>query len=135
MEYASFLSRMTTLTHGPGYFMNNGHTNPTTSIRKFIRGHKWNPALYADAGFDADIDRLMLMRDEKDRIALTRELTVKLLVEAPSIWLPTVYNYIAWWPWVKNYGGELRAWGGAAGAHLCSAVDRSGDEALSMGFD
>ena len=109
MEYASFLSRMTTLTHGPGYFMNNGHTNPTTSIRKFIRGHKWNPALYADADFDAAIDRLMQTRDEASRIEQTRALTLKLLEEAPSIWLPTNYNYIAWWPWVKNYGGELRA--------------------------
>ena len=109
LEYASFLSMMTTQSHGPGYFMNNGHTNPTTSIRKFITGHTWNPAVYEVPAFDAAIDRLMGMRDETERVALTRQLTRKLLVEAPSIWLPTVYNYIAWWPWVKNYGGELRA--------------------------
>ena len=109
MEYASFLSMMTTLNHGPGYFMNNGHTNPTTSIRKFITGHKWNPALYSSERFDADIDTLMRTRDEAERVAMTRELTIRLLDEAPSIWLPTVYNYTAWWPWVKNYAGELRA--------------------------
>ncbi len=109
MEYASFLSMMTTRNHGPGYFMNNGHTNPTTSIRKFITGHTWNPALYTVPEFDAAIDVLMQTRDEAERIRMTRELTVKLLQEAPSIWLPTVYNYTAWWPWVKNYGGELRA--------------------------
>ncbi|MYE83591.1 MAG: ABC transporter substrate-binding protein [Gammaproteobacteria bacterium] len=109
MEYASFLSMMTTLNHGPGYFMNNGHTNPTTSIRKFITGHKWNPALYSSEEFDAAIDTLMRTRDEAARVAMTRELTIRLLKEAPSIWLPTVYNYTAWWPWVKNYGGELRA--------------------------
>ena len=34
MEYAAFLSAMTTKTIAPGYFMNNGHTNPTTTIRK-----------------------------------------------------------------------------------------------------
>ena len=27
----------------------------------------------------------------------------------PYIWLPTGYVYSAWWPWVKNYDGELRA--------------------------
>ena len=27
----------------------------------------------------------------------------------PYIWLPIPYNYAAWWPWVKNYDGELRA--------------------------
>ena len=109
MEYASFLSMMTTRNHGPGYFMNNGHTNPTTSIRKFITGHTWNPALYSKPEFDAAIDALMRTRDPARRVAMTRALTVKLLDEAPSIWLPTVYNYTAWWPWVKNYGGELRA--------------------------
>ena len=109
MEYASFLSMMTTLNHGPGYFMNNGHTNPTTSIRKFITGHKWNPALYSSEEFDTAIDTLMRTRDEAERVKMTRALTIRLLEEAPSIWLPTVYNYTAWWPWVKNYGGELRA--------------------------
>ena len=29
--------------------------------------------------------------------------------KAPYVWLPTPYLYTAWWPWVKNYGGELRA--------------------------
>jgi ABC-type transport system substrate-binding protein len=39
MEYGAFLSAMTTKTHAPGYFMNNGHTNPTTTIRKsFSKG-------------------------------------------------------------------------------------------------
>ena len=29
----------------PGYFMNNGHTNPTTTIRKsFSTGQTWNPS-------------------------------------------------------------------------------------------
>ena len=109
MEYASFLSAMTTRTHGPGYFMNNGHTNPTTSLRKFITGHKWNPALLEREQFDAEIKRLMRMPKEADRIVLARELTVDLLAFAPYIWLPTEYVYTAWWPWVKNYAGELRA--------------------------
>ena len=109
MEYASFLSAMTTRTHGPGYFMNNGHTNPTTSLRKFITGHKWNPALLERKQFDSEIKRLMRMPKEEDRIPLARELTVDLLAFAPYIWLPTEYVYTAWWPWVKNYAGELRA--------------------------
>ena len=44
LEYASFLSMMTTRNHGPGYLMNSGHTNPTTAIRKnFLTGQTWNP--------------------------------------------------------------------------------------------
>ena len=39
MEYGAYLSAMTTKTNAPGYMMNNGHTNPTTSIRKsFVTG-------------------------------------------------------------------------------------------------
>ena len=42
----AFLSAMTSRkTNTPGYFMNNGHTNPTTTIRKsFITGQVWNPS-------------------------------------------------------------------------------------------
>ncbi len=34
MEYGAFLSAMTTKTNAAGYFMLNGHTNPTTTLRK-----------------------------------------------------------------------------------------------------
>ena len=34
MEYGAFLSAMTSKTNAPGYLMSNGHTNPTTTIRK-----------------------------------------------------------------------------------------------------
>jgi len=38
-----------------------------------------------------------------------RAMTIEMLDRAPYLWLPTEYIYTAWWPWVKNYGGELRA--------------------------
>ena len=39
LEYGAFLSAMTSRTMTPAYFMNNGHTNPTTTIRKsFVTG-------------------------------------------------------------------------------------------------
>ena len=37
MEYGAFLSAMTTQTNAPGYFMNNGHTNPTTHHPQELR--------------------------------------------------------------------------------------------------
>ncbi|MEO2176028.1 MAG: ABC transporter substrate-binding protein [bacterium] len=110
MEYASFLSAMTTRTHTPGYLMGSGHVNPTTSLRKsFVTAQTWNPSMYSDPVFDAKIRELHLTRDENVRIKMIRELTVEMLDKAPYIWLPTPYVYTAWWPWVKNYGGELRA--------------------------
>ena len=110
MEYAAFLSAMTTKTNAPGYMMRNGHTNPTTSIRKsFVTKQTWNPSQYADPAFDKKMLAVYEERDEVRRQALIKELTREIIDQAPYIWLPTPYYYTAWWPWVKNYGGELRA--------------------------
>ena len=108
MEYAAFLSAMTTRKHSAGYLMNSSHTNPTTSIRKsFVTGQTWNPAMHTDAEFDAKMDEVYRTRDETKRQEMLRELTARIVADAPYIWLPTPYVYSAWWPWVKNYGGEL----------------------------
>lgn len=108
MEYGAFLSAMTT-THTAGYFMQNGHTNPTTSIRKsFVTGQRWNPSGYSDPEFDKRMDTVYAERDEGKRQLLIKIMTRDIVEKAPYIWLP-VHVYTAWWPWVKNYGGELRA--------------------------
>jgi peptide/nickel transport system substrate-binding protein len=107
-EYGAFLSAMTTRKHSPGYLMNSSHTNPTTSIRKsFITGQTWNPSMYTDPKFDAKMDAVYKERDESKRQTMLREMTVEIMDQAPYIWLPTPYVYAAWWPWVKNYGGEM----------------------------
>ncbi|MDA1074112.1 MAG: ABC transporter substrate-binding protein [Proteobacteria bacterium] len=109
MEYASFLSVMTTRTHAPGYLMGSGHVNPTTTLRKsFKTGQTWNPSMFSDADVDRQIDEIHEERDEARRIQMIRALTVEMLDRAPYLWLPIGYVYTAWWPWVKNYGGELR---------------------------
>ena len=110
MEYASFFSAMTTKTHGPGYLVSSGHVNPLTTLRKsFVTGQKWNPSQYSSEYFDKQIDILHNERDEQKRIQLIRHLTRTIMSETPYIWLPVPYVHTAWWPWVKNYGGELRA--------------------------
>ena len=110
MEYAAFLSVMTTRTHSAGYMMASGHTNPTTTLRKSFKTlQTWNPSQFSDPEVDRRIDEYHRSRDETERIRMIRELTVDMLDAAPYLWLPTQYVYTAWWPWVKNYGGELRA--------------------------
>lgn len=110
MEYGAFLSAMTSKTNAPGYLMFNGHTNPTTTIRKsFVSGQTWNPSQWADPAFDKKMEAAYQERDETKRQAALKEMTIEILDKAPYIWLPTPYFYSAWWPWVKNYGGELRA--------------------------
>ena len=48
-------------------------------------------------------------KDEAKRQTQLKALTREVLDKAPYIWLPTQYACTAWWPWVQNYGGELRA--------------------------
>ena len=109
MEYGAFLSAMTTKTNAAGYFMRNGHTNPTTSIRKsFVTKQTWNPSQYSDPEFDKKMNEAYLERDEPKRQEMIKALTREIVDKAPYIWLPVDYFYTAWWPWVKNYGGELR---------------------------
>ena len=108
LEYAAFLSAMTSRTHTAGYLMNSGHVNPTTTLRKSMgTGQTWNPAQFSDPEFDENIKRLHLLRDETERQALVKQMTIEMLDQAPYLWLPTQYLYTAWWPWVKNYGGEF----------------------------
>jgi peptide/nickel transport system substrate-binding protein len=63
--------------------------------------------MHKDAAFDAKMDEAYRTRDETKRQAIIRDLTARIVADAPYIWLPTPYVYSAWWPWVKNYNGEL----------------------------
>jgi len=110
MEYPAFMSAMGTKTNAPGYYMFTGATNPTTSLRKnFLKGQYWNPAQYNDPEFDKKMQEIYAEPDERVRQIKAKLLTREILDKAPYIWLPTPYVFTAWWPWVKNYGGELRA--------------------------
>lgn len=110
MEYAAFLSAMTTQKNTAGYFMNNGHTNPTTTIRKsFVPKQVWNPSQWDDPKLTARMEAVYEERDERKRIAELRKMTTEMVDAAPYIWMPTPYVFTAWWPWVKGYAGELRA--------------------------
>lgn len=110
MEYGAFLSAMTTKTNAAGYMMRNGHTNPTTTIRKsFVTKQTWNPSQYSDPAYDKKMAAVYEEKDESKRQTMLKEMTREIVDAAPYIFLPTGYGYTAWWPWVKNYGGELRA--------------------------
>jgi len=110
MEYPAYLSAMTSKTHSAGYFYNLTGTNPTATLRKaFMSDQPWNASLYSNTDYDARIHAMLADPDEARRQHTLRAMTREILAEAPHIWLPMPYAYTAWWPWVKNYGGELRA--------------------------
>lgn len=134
MEYGAFLSAMTSKKNEPGYLMQNGHTNPTTTIRKsFVTGQVWNPAQWADPEYDKKMEEVYLERDEQKRQRMLKLMTREIVEKAPYIWLPTPYNYTAWWPWVKNYNGELRA-GAVRPAPIYARIWVDQDMKKKMGF-
>ena len=65
--------------------------------------------MYSDPDIDARILQMLQTRDAEKRQQIAKKLTSDMLDQAPYIWLPIEYVYTAWWPWVKNYNGELRA--------------------------
>lgn len=134
MEYAAFLSAMTSKTNAAGYYMNNGINNPTTSLRKnFLAGQTWNAAQYADPKFDAAMDAIFAERDEPKRQALVKQATRDILSAAPYIFMPTPYYYAAWWPWVKNYDGEMFA-GAVRSSPVHARIWLDQDLKKKMGF-
>jgi peptide/nickel transport system substrate-binding protein len=110
LEYGAYFSAMMTRTNAPGYFMFLGNTNPTTALRKsFVKGNVWNPFQFSDPEIDQKMAETYAESDERVRQVKVRLMTRQVLEKAPMIVLPTAYVYTGWWPWVKNYGGELRA--------------------------
>jgi peptide/nickel transport system substrate-binding protein len=120
MDYPSYLSKMTKKVMGPGYFFANDHGNPFATIRKnFMAGQTWNPYMMNDEHVDktwtATIENPNL--SDEEAFAEMRKLGVYCLDQAPAIWLPGPYTYAVWWPWVKNYYGEIRV-----GAHRSGPI-------------
>ena len=108
MEYGAYLSVMTSHTNAAGYLTNIPDVNPTTSLRiNFGKGQVYNAPNFDDPKFDAAVKSALNERDEEKRQQILKENTRYILDQAPAIWMPAPYRYTAWWPWVKNYGGEL----------------------------
>jgi peptide/nickel transport system substrate-binding protein len=109
-EYPALLSALTSKTHTAGFMFNSGWTNPQACLRKnFKTKETWNPYMFSDPYFDKEYDKLKgdLSISDGERREGWKKLNVYVMAKAPAIWLPGHYKYIAWWPWVKNYYGEL----------------------------
>ncbi|TWO68485.1 ABC transporter substrate-binding protein [Caenimonas sedimenti] len=134
LEYGAYFSAMMTKTNAPGYYMRLGNTNPTTAIRKsFVKGQVWNPMQFSDPDIDKKMGEVLAESDERVRQVKVRLMSRQIMEKVPVIVLPTPYVYTGWWPWVQNYGGELRAGAERPGPiHARMWVDQ--DMKKKMGF-
>ena len=109
LEYRNYMTMMIRKKHGPAYFHSSGQGNPISGLRKnFMSKQTWNAYMLADKSFDEKWEKMVRTMDEAQRIKLCKELQVQALEQVPFVQLPAVYTYTAWWPWVKNFYGELR---------------------------
>jgi peptide/nickel transport system substrate-binding protein len=134
MEYGAYLSAMTSHTNTAGYLNGIPDNSPTSSFRlNFGKGQVYNSAMMNDPKLDARVAEINSERDEKKRQQGLQELTTQILDSASAIWLPNPYIHTAWWPWVKNYGGELYA-GPGRGAPFHARIWIDQDLKKKMGF-
>ena len=110
MDFPSWLSRMTKKNHAEGIFFANDFGTPFSGLRKnFMTGQTWNPHMMSDPYLDKTLNETVKnpKLSDKQSLEVLKKLAVYALDQAPAIILPTPYVYAAWWPWVKNYYGEL----------------------------
>lgn len=111
MDYPSYYSMMLRKQHAEGYFFANDYGGPYSGIRKnFGTNQTWNPHMMSDPYVDKTWDDIVTNPDytEKQASEALKKLILHIMEQVPCIILPTPYFYTAWWPWVKNYYGELR---------------------------
>jgi peptide/nickel transport system substrate-binding protein len=107
MEYAAFVQTMVKRANAEGYMNSTPDNSPMASLRvNFGKTQFYNSGMWDDPAFDAAVAAANSERDDKKRQKMLQDLTTQILDAAPAIWLPNSYGYAAWWPWVKNYGGE-----------------------------
>ena len=134
LEQGAFFSLLRSGKNNPGFAYVNSHGGPTSTLRKnFMQGQYTNNSQWNDPAFEQKMQAMYKERDEPTRQTMVREMTREILDKAPYIWLPTAYTYAAWWPWVKNYEGEI--YGGGfrwAPVHARMWIDQ--DLKKKMGF-
>lgn len=110
MEYRNWLTVMIKKEHSPLYLHYSAFGNPLMVLRKnFVSGQTWNPYMMKDEKLDEMImEDAFKTKDEEELIKKVKKSATYAMQQVPFVQLPNVYAYTAWWPWVKNYYGELR---------------------------
>ena len=109
LEYAAYRSQMRKDTQTAGYLIQVADNNPITALRAYLKGGQtWNSAMHDDAKYNQQWEEMLGETDQEKQNQMIRTLSNYVLEETvPYVWLPTQFTYRAWWPWVKNYHGEM----------------------------
>ena len=89
--------------------MNSGQGTPFAVLRKnFLTGQTWNPAMMSDKWFDETWKAALANMSLEEQNKALKKLNEYALDQVPYVWLPSDNIFTYWWPWVKNYYGEVR---------------------------
>ena len=85
----------------------------TTSTIKQLRDRylttsELNQTYYSDAYFDAQVIKALATIDTEERVAILEELFIQITDEALAIPFGWIATWSYWWPWVKNFYGNMR---------------------------
>lgn len=97
-------------------------TNPVNSLYRFAHTEGYiNFAGYSNPEYDALVEKLAAELDPEKQLPLMKEASLILLRECPHIPLYASISGHYWWPWIKNYYGEVSATDGGVASilHYC----------------
>jgi len=66
-----------------------------------------NPARYDSTYFSEGFAKAKVTRDSEELTAIIKDLCLHWLNDVPYLTFPNPYMQTAYWPWVKNYYGEV----------------------------
>ena len=77
-------------------------------LQRRVTGSEY-PGEFNDPFFDEQINAAITNPNAVERSAILKEMGIYFHSQAREVPLPGVSNFAAWWPWLKNYYGELEA--------------------------
>jgi peptide/nickel transport system substrate-binding protein len=83
--------------------------NPVRALGLHVTGEMINPAEYSDPWVDEQYKLGAMTVDPMKRNEIFKALSLKILDDVPYLPTAAPYRAMAYWPWVKNYYGEIEA--------------------------
>jgi peptide/nickel transport system substrate-binding protein len=83
--------------------------NPVRALGLHVTGEMINPADYSDLWVDEQYKLGAVTIDPMKRNEIFKAVSLKILDDVPYLPTAAPYRAMAYWPWIKNYYGEIEA--------------------------
>ena len=107
VDYGTFVSQSFGRVYDQIAAVGCGQTSPFIILSMQTSKSFFNIGMVNDPHIDQQIEEVEKCFDAEKRNKMFRELGVYILEQANNVAFPASYLYMFWWPWIKNYNGEL----------------------------